>query len=120
MKQHITPEEWGVFERGNPKAAKKLRDYYAEWQLEYQQEMYPNQFVTLGFDPIFVWFNIGQMIEFLDEHTNELGMQYNDKDARWFVWYGGNEKHPYTTDYENSSKLCDALWEAVKEVLNNE
>lgn len=54
--------------------------------------------------------SIGQMIEFLGEERvkntfteNYPGYEYNE--LRWVKW--------------SETELCDALWEAVKEVLNS-
>lgn len=56
--------------------------------------------------------SIGQMIEFLDE----------DWKTDWSILFGkniymvGKQLKDYPT-YKKSEELCDALWEAVKEVL---
>ena len=54
--------------------------------------------------------NIGQMIEFLDENYRKENL---------FVWAIDRSKDKwelYSQEHE-SVELCDALWEAVKEVL---
>lgn len=98
MKQHITPEEWGEFERNHRKAAKKLRDYYGEWQRDYELKNYPNQWVTVQYETIFIWFNVGRMIEFLTP-------------LRVTLLYDG------TVMEEN---MCDVPWEEVKKDLLEE
>jgi hypothetical protein len=61
--------------------------------------------------------NIGQMIELLNEKKKQ-----NEKleinapiglISKWSVWYANGE---FPKKYENN-ELCDALWQAVKEVL---
>jgi hypothetical protein len=57
--------------------------------------------------------SIGQMIEFLNEKTREnwsIKFHNNLVDLDYPIYKFGPD------DYEDSS-LCDALWEAVKEVL---
>jgi len=59
--------------------------------------------------------NIGQMVEFLDEKTNYLQIDYGtpqvgfDPQVHWRVCFQNSQY--------NFEELCDALWEAVKEVL---
>lgn len=64
--------------------------------------------------------NIGWMIEFLDE-SNPLGKGFSQIDAtkgtdglNYFWVFVQYDKH------YRKSELCDALWEAVKEVLNED
>lgn len=111
MKQHITPEDWGTFERSNPEAAKKAREYYSNWQEEYIRERYPNQFVTMDWWPINIFFNIGQMIEFLQQYSN-MEIRWNRVESLWYF------KRFNKSEENNYIELCDALWEAVKNVLN--
>lgn len=111
MKQHITASEWGEFERSNPKLAKKLKAYYSEWQNKYIEEHYPNQFITSQWEPIFVWFNIGQMFDFLLKNTED-GIDFGPIDRLSDIWYIGSKR-------SGSIELCDALWEACKEILNS-
>lgn len=51
--------------------------------------------------------NIGEMIEFLDEN-DEIGQIYKDSEG-WSI--------ADCVEIGKSKELCDALWEAVKEVL---
>lgn len=70
--------------------------------------------------------SIGQMIEFLDEHNhfspkgNIVGIvkEYVGSDEYWWglKYEAYNDKMVMNSDKE----LCDALWEAVKEVLQDE
>jgi hypothetical protein len=97
VKQHITEEQFNEL-------SFHASNMLADWMGKHK---YKNVFPT-----------IGQMIEFLDEHLERHGYidQYHDHnivvgEAGWNgdVSIGWN-------DYE---ELCDALWEAVKEVLNS-
>jgi len=51
---------------------------------------------------------IGQMIEFLENEVN-FNLDYSSLDNTWGVRLGEKEV--------GNKELCDALWEAVKEVL---
>ncbi len=99
MKQDITKEQFN-----------ELSGQAQERLLQWVQEKHYDPFLT-----------IGQMMEFLDEHAeHRYGIDPLDTDDmphRWMVkeyapevqpgfWYGITSKEP-----------CDALWEAVKEVL---
>lgn len=68
--------------------------------------------------------NIGQMIEFLDEHEPSLKIKGRRMTKSFLVDVPDNtmvwdiEGNQSTIDDEIN--LCDALWEAVKEVLEKE
>lgn len=67
------------------------------------------------FHTIMILPSIGQMIEFLDEHKKHdirINHQTTLEGLRWEFAYG----NPYTYG-GNFVELIDALWEAVKEVL---
>lgn len=58
--------------------------------------------------------SIGQMIEFLDEHASQFVLDYGTSE------FGEWQKHWRLIFDENQyecDELCDALWEACKEVL---
>lgn len=66
--------------------------------------------------------SIGRMIEFIrDSGSIDCGNPYDggfidytasrDPDARWYACTGG---------YHYSAELCDALWKAVKEILERQ
>jgi hypothetical protein len=91
MKQHITSDQW-------KEISEKQRDIMIdEWIFNHPLE-------------VFSLPTIGQMIEFLDEHNEFFALEkltvfsfvLNDGENGGIV-----NKEP-----------CDALWEAVKEVLN--
>ena len=109
MKQHITIEQLNeLSEEGKEKLLQYMedKDYlpHGTQMMLHNEGYYLSQFLS-----------IGKMIEFLDEHTNELGMQFNDSSTYWSIWYGGEQRIEYNNllQYE----LCDALWEACQEVL---
>lgn len=68
--------------------------------------------------------SIGQMIEFLEEHTggNDFDIRIHSAGSGWkkpgqrLVDINGLP----VNEIEDEEELCDALWEAVKEVLENE
>lgn len=94
MKQHITPEQSDEL---SIEAHRKL----AEWR---RKNGYSNDRAEL---PLLT---IGQMIEFLDEDNRWEMTEYKP-----FKHGTGYKDIPW----DNKQELCDALWEAVKEVLND-
>jgi len=115
MKQHITLEQLNELRE---KQKEKLIKWYKiqPEQLWTLKENLPNSsYYWSGFrileemkhnEDMLPVFSIGQMIEFLEPH---LKMTIEHEVDMWFV-----------DDYYNERELCDALWEAVKEVLNKE
>lgn len=63
--------------------------------------------------------NIGQMVEFLVAQGKNFSMGYDRNPDLWtFVngkWWANSKGE--TKDGQEYPELCDALWEAVKEVL---
>lgn len=106
MKQIITNKQF-------LELSKEGKDKYFDWctkkglYKKTDQEISSSGAVIKGNIPL--W-NIGQMIEFLDEDSKFLCL-LNSKD-HWEVGYSVD--HP---DWDGI-ELCDALWEATKEVLN--
>lgn len=102
MKQHITEEQ-----------AKEIT--HDQWLVIFK-------FITKSVDVrggLKLWYplSIGQMIEFLGDGLtieHDITGNSDDRHYEWFVRMNGN-------DDDNSSgieiELCDALWSAVKEVL---
>lgn len=97
MKQHITVEQLKELPL---KSKQKLQTW---WDINYKEETIILYEMQDGFDPIL---SIGQMIEFLDEHN-----EYEDWWEDLFYPSGKDVLPKY------DGELCDALWEAVKEVL---
>ena len=77
------------------------------------------------YDKLIVWIlnnrypeelTIGHLIEFLDDKGNYLLIDYGGVDL-------GGEKFKWRVEYVesqyNSNELCNALWDAVKDSLNN-
>ena len=97
------------------------------------EDFYPNA-DSISENKLLPLLSIGQMIEFLDEHNNlyainspqkgELNkgdLQHKNDDK---FWNDRDMANPYDWQVEknsvgsfNSKELCDALWEAVKEIL---
>jgi len=64
--------------------------------------------------------SIGQMIEFLDDymktHRWKEGIEIDKGEDYWHI-YAPCKEYKYIKSRYESEVLCDALWEAVKEVL---
>lgn len=104
MKQHLTVQEWGEFERANKPAAELLRRHYGKWQSDEERRISGGtSFVSIQWEGIWEWFTIGRMIEYLNEHNALYGDEF------------GNLTLPVASNDVKS--LCNALWQAVKEVL---
>ena len=98
MKQHITIEQWNELPPSGQVKIRKL------WRNNGQEVN------LLGVNDI----NIGQMIEFLDEQNENFDVIYRYKGG----WEVGSKDHNDILAFSDKEELCDALWEAVKEVLN--
>lgn len=57
--------------------------------------------------------NIGQMIEFLDKYHGAWSME------SWQEWEIINQEDNKNMIISKNKELCDALWEAVMEMLEN-
>ena len=90
MKQHITPEQLDELTEEQREELGKWLDNHPDYSCEWKwaEEL-----------------SIGQMIEFLDEQGEYPG-QWVDNFVDWSM-----------EDTKNTDRVCDALWEAVKEVL---
>lgn len=121
MKQHITESD---LKELSPKAKEKLREW---WK--------PKTLGEIFFDPKYGYvswnpstpmaqrikeirplplLSLGQMIGFLDEH--KVDWSYHNG---WLYEDLGHDQdgNEFFEKRYNSLELCDALWEAVKEVL---
>ena len=114
MKQHITPDDLAQLSQGQ-------REKLIEWfkSKDYFPQFTQPTMMLESFDTLFARvLGIGQMIEFLQENWNDWYMSYQDTTCNWYVRLG------YLPDIEKprleycEEELTDALWEAVKEVLN--
>lgn len=102
MKQHITKEQFDELSEKGKKEFKEWldkKDYYV--------------LKILGIPKYEI--NIGIMIEFLDEHLQGLclDLDINKGKVGGNCYINGN-----TISSLNPPEFCDALWEAVKEILN--
>lgn len=120
MKQNITASQWGEFERSKPEAAQRLQKHFSKWQRSVEQREFPHAFVSAQYEPIYMWFNVGRMIEIIErfDQSYSISSIHGGNDAEVVV------KLPaYTTEQPQvyrSGSLCDALWEAVKSILEEE
>ena len=93
MKQHITEKQFlGLSSKGMD----KYRDTFLTGKVPIDKMMYVN---------------IGQMIEFLDENTITTYSIYR-RIVDWKIVYKDMDFGKIM-----GGELCDALWEAVKEIL---
>jgi len=116
MKQHITEQQ---LQELSDKAARKLRN----WLTDHKPQFIPGDVMWKGW--LLTRLSIGEMIEFLDEHYRNQIIKYrsallidnqsiNTRDGgRWLVMKASNHKdRKYFSD-----EPCDALWSAVREIL---
>jgi hypothetical protein len=62
--------------------------------------------------------NIGQMIELLKEHSDDVTTYGNIQGQSGVdLWTRGKDLESEKTDNFESTELCDALWEATKTIL---
>ena len=139
MKQHITVEQLNeLSEKGKEKLRKwwKPQDTDLVWNWKNKgepeinhacnyQEAWDSSAGSDGYGNCFPLLSIGQMIEFLDD--KRLHVPYNNDNlveffgvskyglGHWYVGVDGSDELA-STDHIRL-ELCDALWEAVKEVL---
>lgn len=105
MKQHITTYQILELSIDN---RKKLR----EWQLakNYHHPLTADCDLNLYTNPTPL--SIGQLIEFLDENENIVNIEKKDEViGKWFRVSCGERL------IDNYDELCDALFSAVKEIL---
>jgi hypothetical protein len=124
MKQHITIKQLKKLTQES--RIKAERYYQSTLPKEWDGGTYVDM-TDRDCDFVLLW-NIGQMIEYLDEHrTNNpprekyWGVAHIDinKDNYWYVGEDGSDELSNMGNLQ-AKELCDALWEAVKEVLNHE
>lgn len=127
MKQHVTI---GQLNELSDKGKEKLKKWYPyaidvsetrSWALPRTEDLkryYEGQFERQ------LLLSIGQMIEFLHEYYKEVALGFDDSGVYWHVHVGirgaGSMLRGFGTIYdsnEEDKELVDALWEAVKEVL---
>jgi len=106
MKQNITVEQLNEL---SFQARKKLNEYGSKGL---------NEIKPVGL------LNIGDMIEFLEEEImGDLDLEILINGAGYSVWTGNGQyrrtNHGSSTDVDRP-ELVDALWQAVKEVLERD
>lgn len=111
MKQHITTEQLnGLSEKGRNKLWKWLKPNIAKVDINGKEK-----FIPLDVSPLL---SIGQMIEFLESNKKYVRCEQwvGDENHSWRVGLNWQNAHLYDYVVEKPV-LCDALWQAVKEVL---
>ena len=117
MKQHITLEQLNEL-------SKKGKEKYYEWSFKLTRKEIESSFSFTIEDLIkngrIRLMNIGQMIEFLDEEEFHEFVGIEKSHINWTVWMKDNtyqEIKIISKHGKTQKELCDALWKAVKEVL---
>lgn len=114
MKQHITVSQLNQL---NKKGKKRLDEWFCRQPYTYTLTSIQKVGET-GFKNNSPLLSIGQMIEFLDEngfYIDNFMEQFISKDKKyWEITYLWLDR----AHVVSKTELCDALWEAVKEVLN--
>ena len=142
MKQHITTKQLNEL---SEKGKKRLRKWWKPWAgdnftitthsiwvskiclfeedgyifhwLEYSEKSLGNmRFIKEKVENTLPLLSIGQLIEFLDEHSGEDIANYSEKAVDVHT-VGEPWHHWFTIHWDQGQELCDALWEAVKETL---
>ncbi len=111
MKQHITARQFHELSHNNQD---KIKSWVAGLYQQEAEEQNPMCFVSISPLVQSDWLlNIGQMIEFLDEHSKDFGLRLHKHNGKLLT-----DIDPMIKDeIEDEPELCDALWEAVKEIL---
>lgn len=121
MKQHISVED---LEMLTEEGKSKLREWCKTCR-SLQDEIFEG-----GYDPDSMNLSIGQLIEFLDEHDGNvvesieqykniywsvvISNKYSASDTKWL----NKDGEEVFSKMFHSNELCDALWDACVEVLN--
>ena len=125
MKQHITKEQ---LQELSPEQMKAFSEWWWSTLDDMSKWVEKDASKELGtvIAPDASWMTIGQMIEFLIEHGYQTNDYYIDDSFSSVITFGHRMESKETieigwTNYcSKSEELCDALWEAVKEVLQDE
>lgn len=107
MKQHITPKQLNEL---SSVSEKKLKKWYDNaYGITLYGNCFPSNELT---NPLL---SIGQMIEFLHEHFDEVDKGLWVRNINGCFWEVN--KGATLRCIASKRELCDALWEVVKEVL---
>ena len=116
MKQHITVKQLKELSK---KGKEKLMDRFVDADIRLLHSIFPKEktqsdrkFLKSTIEEERLLLSIGEMIEFLEEKFNGI---IKTSDEKQFIVSIKTSPHPIKQFY--SFELCDALWEAVKEVL---
>lgn len=116
MKQHITIEQWNELTK---QAQEELKSWYVKRDDEMEGHL---EYIIFGVLAVPL-LSIGQMIEFLDEYFSKKQYDFDIRiHSAGSAWkYPGQRltdlNPPIKYEIEDEVEICDALWEAVKEVL---
>ena len=121
MKQHITTEQInGLSKKGQGRLRRWWKprdgDWYAHSSHRAWFTMLAHGAAKLEKNDNLPLLSIGQIIEFLDDTTGENFRTVGSKDVSQRS-IGSPWHHWFTIHWNEDMELCDALWEAVKEVL---
>lgn len=117
MKRHITANQWSNLDRANLEASRKIKDFYSDFQREY--ELKQGGFVTVQYEPIWQWLDIGNMLAFIAKNgrveliidNGYYNVKFGDRGfgfLRPIVNIKGKE------EVDEGNFLCDALWKCVR------
>jgi len=84
------------------------QDQYLKLKEIWKTKDYSSNSTRYAVEGILPTFNIGQMIELLNEKDMDIEMELGG--LEWFVCWNG-----YVC--RQSPELCDSLWEIIKEIL---
>lgn len=130
MKQHISSED---LEQLSEKGRERLREWWKPlaWHVIYAPDLYDGVLSSVADIPYgtlkdyYPLLSIGQMIEFLDEHIDSSisSLAIDRGEHQWHVY--ALDSIPIKPGIGNgravsTPELCDALWEATKQVLERE
>ena len=108
MKQNITSKQLNELSDKGKKTIRKWADDKVGIFDDYVLGRKPSEWLPL--------LSIGQMIEFLDGHQEDIDDDMMTLGFPWFRVYSSNGAE--TLGIKWKGELVDALWKACKEVLN--
>jgi len=116
MKQHITEEQYNELSENQKKTwEKSMRNKGYTMEKVYGP---PGQYWPFIPDSILNFPSIGEMIEFLDREDAMLDISREiNKKPFASVWHIDLIEKKNLKSLAVKPELCDALWEAVKEIL---
>jgi len=133
MRQHISIKQLNeLSEKGKERLRKWWKPKIGDWQAyrnitslieepEFERDYEEYVLHIMANKDILPLLSIGQMVEFLDEYQEKVGTDLEYIDESDYDRVVGTilrrYKNKNACDIGWKGELCDALWEAVKEVL---